>query len=266
MEIVRLLKDPPASGAVNMATDEALLNCLDQGKGTPTLRFYSWSIPTLSVGRFQKLRNSPLLQKARQLKIGVVRRPTGGRGVLHDHEVTYSMVLPRSSQLGLAGSVKETYQKLSQAMMAGFKHLGISPSAVLPSPNHPEDPKWALNSPFCFASHSIYEIKSSAKKVLGSAQLRKEHCFLQHGSLLLTINAPLHEALFSKKELSRAEGVFQISDREFSKELILDSLVKGFEEFLQIRFLPGDLDAGEKKMIQQLVKEKYDAPGWTFSR
>src|SRR5207248_1466855 len=107
----RLIEDRPAVGAWNMAVDEALLEAARRDEAPPTLRFYGWARPTLSLGRHQD--PDEHIDHAFRCRRGIdlVRRPTGGRAVLHDHEVTYSIVLP--AELGHGAGVGEVYAVLS---------------------------------------------------------------------------------------------------------------------------------------------------------
>src|SRR3982074_669972 len=125
----RLLLDPPAPGAWNMAVDEVLLDGVAAGTTPPTLRFYEWMPPCLSLGYFQPF-DVVDIDGCRALGIEVVRRPTGGRAILHDRELTYSVALP-ASLLGHDGGVLPTYYRLSLALQDGLCRLGV-PATLAP--------------------------------------------------------------------------------------------------------------------------------------
>src|SRR5436190_3445677 len=148
----RLLLDPPAEGVWNMAVDEVLLDGVAAGSAPPTLRFYAWSPACLSLGYFQPF-SVVNLEGCRGLGVEVVRRPTGGRAILHDRELTYSVVLPAST-LGHDGGVLPSYRRLSVALQDGLRRLGITAmlapeSAAGGSPAH---------GPACFDRPSAHEI------------------------------------------------------------------------------------------------------------
>src|SRR2546430_9302605 len=128
----RLLLDKPASGAWNMAVDEVLLDAVAAGEAPPTIRFYEWAPPCLSLGYFQPF-DVVDVDGCRALGVEVVRRPTGGRAILHDRELTYSIALP-ASVLGQDGGVLPSYYRLSLALHAGSRPLG---APATPAPESP---------------------------------------------------------------------------------------------------------------------------------
>src|SRR6266568_985857 len=161
----RLLLDKPASGAWNMAVDEVLLDGVATGTAPPTLRFYEWTPPCLSLGYFQPF--------------DVVRRPTGGRAILHDRELTYSIALP-ASVLGQDGGVLPSYYRLSLALQDGLRRLGV-PATLAPESAGSS----AAHGPVCFDRPSAHAILLPGRKLVGSAQMRRGGGLLQHGSILI---------------------------------------------------------------------------------
>src|SRR5256885_6128451 len=147
----RLLLDKPASGAWNMAVDEVLLDAVAAGEAPPTIRFYEWAPPCLSLGYFQPF-DVVDVDGCRALGVEVVRRPTGGRAILHDRELTYSVALP-ASVLGHEGGVLPSYYRLSLALQDGLRRLGVAaslaPESAGSSPPH---------GPGCFGRPSAHEI------------------------------------------------------------------------------------------------------------
>ena len=170
-----VLIDHPASGAWNMALDAALLLAATR-EGTCALRLYAWDPPTLSFGR-----NEPALRRydrdliaARGL--AVVRRPTGGRAVWHHREVTYAVAAPSS----VFGSLRDTYREIHAMLAGALTSLG---AAVLLAADRPAD---GVGAGACFASAAGGEVMAlRGGKVVGSAQVRGDGAFLQHGSVLL---------------------------------------------------------------------------------
>ena len=168
----RILVDGPLHGAANMARDHALAELV--GHGEAVLRLYRWSPATLSLGR-----NEPFGEIHRRLlasrpDVGVVRRPTGGRAVLHDHELTYGVAAPVSA----FGGLRAAYRSINRALVEGLGRLGVA--ARLAGPG-------ALPSGagVCFADSAEGEVVAGGRKLVGSAQRRIGGAFLQHGSLLL---------------------------------------------------------------------------------
>src|SRR6202023_2378063 len=175
----RLLLDPPASGAWNMAVDEVLLDGVANGSGPPTVRFYEWAPPCLSLGYFQAFEVVDL-DGCRRLGVDVVRRPTGGRAILHDRELTYSVALP-ASLLGHDGGVLPSYYRLSLALQDGLRRLGV-PATLAPQSAASGPPE---HGPVCFDRPSAHEILLHGRKLVGSAQMRRGGGILQHGSILV---------------------------------------------------------------------------------
>src|SRR2546426_2444691 len=175
----RLLVDAPAGGAWNMAVDEVLLDGVAAGTTPPTLRFYEWTPPCLSLGYFQPF-DVVDLDGCRALGVEVVRRPTGGRAILHDRELTYSVALP-APLLGHDAGILPSYRRLSLALQAGLRRLGINVGLAPES----ETPTRAVHGPACFDRPSAHEILLQGRKAGGSAQVRRAGALLHHGSILI---------------------------------------------------------------------------------
>src|SRR2546426_5796703 len=175
----RLLHDPPAEGAWNMAVDEVLLDGVAAGSAPPTLGFYTWTPACLSLGYFQPF-SVVNVEGCRGLGIDIVRRPTGGRAILHDRELTYSIALP-ASVLGHDAGVLPSYRRLSLALQAGLRRLGINVGLAPES----ETPTRAVHGPACFDRPSAHEILLQGRKAGGSAQVRRAGALLHHGSILI---------------------------------------------------------------------------------
>ena len=123
----RLIYDTPLDGARNMAIDEAILESVSAEKVLPTLRFYAWSPPCLSLGYGQSVRDVDFKRIA-DAGWQVVRRPTGGRAILHMDELTYSVAIPANHPIA-AGSIMESYRRISRALLTGLRELGLQPQA-----------------------------------------------------------------------------------------------------------------------------------------
>ena len=171
---MRLLLTPPMDGAANMALDEALMERARRS-GEWVFRVYAWSAPTLSLGRNQTARGAYDPAALAERGIGVVRRPTGGRAILHWREVTYSVTGPD----GGAGSLRESYERINRLLVAGLRELGVG---VAPAA---ERRAVAPGLAPCFDHPSTGELVHEGRKLVGSAQWRHDGALLQHGSILV---------------------------------------------------------------------------------
>lgn len=174
-----LWHNDPLDGATQMATDEALLRAVAAGTAPPTLRLYAWYPPCLSLGHAQPEGD---VDWARVQAQGwqVVRRPTGGRAILHTDELTYAIIAPQSDPR-LAGGIVESYRQLSAGLLLALQALGLDVHA-----DKKTEAASAPVNPVCFEVPSNYEITFAGRKLVGSAQKRAQGVVLQHGSL------PLH--------------------------------------------------------------------------
>jgi lipoate-protein ligase A len=177
--IWRLLVTDPTDGPMNMAIDQAIMEAVAEGRVAPTLRFYAWDPPCLSLGYTQPVSEA---DRARLAARGwdLVRRMTGGRAILHTDELTYSVALPADNPI-VTTDIVESYRRLSGALVAGLQRLGADPQADKRADGH----RSASTGPVCFEVPSHYEITIDGKKLVGSAQVRKFGAVLQHGSLPL---------------------------------------------------------------------------------
>src|SRR5947208_9994921 len=190
--IWRLLVTEPCDGATNMAVDEAVWRGRQAGASPPTLRFFAWAPPTVSLGYGQPLDGHVDTVACRRLGVGLVRRPTGGSAIYHDgpeRELTYSVVAT-TDDLGGARDLGETYRWIARALVAGLRALGAPVAMVAVARGGDPTPA------FCFARTGSYEIEIDARKVVGSAQRRHGRCFVQHGAILLGVDAPRLWTLF----------------------------------------------------------------------
>lgn len=263
----RLLRHGPATGAANMAIDEAIGRAVAAGEAQPTVRFYAWAPPCVSLGRGQP---AAAVDAARCASHGydIVRRPTGGRAILHTDELTYS-VIARSDHPLMAGMVLDSYLRLSRGLVAGLRRLGIEAQEAPGSNRAGPDVSAA-----CFEVPSAYEIVAGGCKLLGSAQTRRAGFVLQHGSLPLTGDLTrLVDCLAFTDEAERealrvslarhAATVEAILGRVPSLDEAATALIGGFTEALQMTLLPGALSATETAWAAELERDKYRQPDWT---
>jgi lipoate-protein ligase A len=220
-----------------MAADAASLAAVTAG-GPPTLRLYRWPAPTLSLGRFQP--DTDVDREAcERLGVGVVHRPTGGRGLLHGADLTYAVTMPRPA--GEAGKVDAIYERLATGLIAGLAGVGVT-AAV----GHHHGPA----GPVCFAGQQGADLRVGERKVCGSAQVHRDGAVLQHGSILLdrlgfdetdllhpaddepadpaTRRARLRNATVTLAELGAPSAPRRVAS----------ALIEGFTSALDLRFTP----------------------------
>jgi lipoate-protein ligase A len=265
----RLLNTGLADGATNMAVDEAILWAVAEGRSPPTLRFYGWEPPCLSIGYSQSMEGEVNVARCRESGIGIVRRPTGGRAILHADELTYSIVAPQMEPR-VAGGVIESYRRLSAGLVAGLRALGLAVAQVETADDKGE-------SAACFDAPSSYEITVDGKKLVGSAQVRKKRVVLQHGSLPLEGDiAHIFDFLKVPSEERREELKQELRVRATSLELALGynvpfeevvrHLAAGFAQALNLWLIPGQLSEHELVLAEKLRREKYAAREWNFRK
>ena len=261
----RLLITSPTDGATNMAIDEAILYALAEGNGQPTLRFYAWSPPCLSLGYNQHWQD---VNETACQRMGYtwVRRATGGRAILHTNELTYS-IITRSDDPRVAGGVVESYRQLSRGLLLGLRRLGAQ--AAQSKGNMPKNP---AQGAACFDTPSHYEVTLNGKKLIGSAQVRRKGMVLQHGTLPLGGDITrIFDALalsqaeksdLSQKLLARATTLERALGRVISFESAAEALSAGFTEALNLRLQSGQLTSREHELAAQLRAEQYTNDAW----
>ena len=258
----RLLVTEPLDGAGNMALDEALLQARIQEIGPPTLRFFSWDPPTISLGYGQRLDAAINVEACRKLGVGLVRRPTGGSAIYHDtlkREVTYSVVA-RAGDFDGSGDLLETYRWIGAGLTAGLRRLGIPAEMV---PVKPSDP--STMPAFCFARTGSYEVEVTGKKLVGSAQRRQGGAFLQHGSVLLGADVERLRLLFPREgdPLAGMTTLEETLGRRPPFNDVVEALAAGLSEAHGLDVTPGGLTRDEEALMDRLVREKYDTETWT---
>src|SRR5512143_118803 len=237
MRAWKLLDTGSNIGAYNMAVDEELLARAQAGNAMPVLRFYGWTPPAVSLGRFQKIENAVNADACKRLGFDIVRRITGGRAVLHRHELTYSIISRTDNPL-FPPDVLSTYKIIAAGLLAGLKKLGVHADMVSRSNRHAALVKKGAKDPSCFSSPSWYEILVHGKKIVGSAQRRVTGAFLQHGSVLIGYD-PLLEApvIPGSGAIEAATCIERELGRDVALEEVKHAFKEGFAEALGITFV-----------------------------
>ncbi|MDP4086669.1 MAG: biotin/lipoate A/B protein ligase family protein [Bacillota bacterium] len=275
-EIWRFIDSGNGSPSFNMALDEALLDWHSEGKIPPIIRFYGWNPATLSIGYFQKVEKEINLEAVKKHGLGFVRRPTGGRGVLHDQELTYSVIVSENHP-EMPTSVTEAYRVISEGILKGFHHLGLEAYFAVPKTNEERDALKNPRSAVCFDAPSWYELVVEGRKVAGSAQTRQKGVILQHGSILLDIDEDKLFSLFKypneriKERMksafkNKAVAINEISTRRISVREAKEAFYKGFKDGLNIELEPYELSNEELAYVWDIAEKRYESDEWNFKR
>jgi lipoate-protein ligase A len=257
--IWRFIIDPPLCPAMNMAIDEAIAYLFIKDKMPPTLRLYQWESPALTLGSFQKV-DATLRHFLETNPVTPIRRITGGQALLHDKDLTYSIIASTHDPL-FSGGIKKTFYSIAQGLLVGLAQLGVSAEIHTPMSNAASlRGQRALRgrSPFCATSLSWYEIAIDEKKLVGSAQKRWPDHFLQHGSLPL-VSTPFEDDLYKGRSLN----LYDLINRLVSPFEMEGAMKLGFETAWTIKLTRGSLTSEEIKLANHLVTEKYNNTGWT---
>ena len=258
-------------GASNMAVDCAILEAVAGGSQPPTLRLYGWEPFCLSLGYGQRTRDvdhDALAERGWDL----VRRPTGGKAILHGDELTYSLSLPLDHPLA-GGSVVESYRRISAGLLRALECLGLSAEAQ----HQGASARQAELGAVCFEIPSHYEISVKGQKLIGSAQLRRKGAVLQHGTLPLFGDvARICDVLsFASEETraaqrlqvrKRAAPLVQAAGKTWSWSAAAAAIEAGFACAFDLAIGPGQLSAAESARADELINERFGNPAWTNKR
>jgi len=268
----RLITNSSSNAFYNMAVDEAIMISHGKNEVPPTLRFYSWEPAALSLGYFQKTNEEINYQNCQKEGIDLVRRLTGGRAILHNQEITYSLIIREDYKL-LADSIEKSYQQISRGLVCGLQQLGI-PAELKAVERGKKAPMG--HSAACFDAPSWNEVILDNKKLIGSAQRRKNGTILQHGSLPLEMNA---ENIFrllnysSEEQRKKARRTFTLKSTSlkkagynFSYSELENAIAAGLAQALEIELEKSKLTAAENELAKKLASEKYRSQNWNFKR
>lgn len=244
-----------------MAVDDALAEGV-AGGGAAAIRVYRWAPPCLSLGRNQPARGHYDSEGLAARGVEVVRRPTGGRAVLHDQELTYSVVVPE----GILGGPRASYAAINRGIVSGLRRLGVAASVQPSTGRRATAPSLAP----CFGDAAEGEVMIAGRKLVGSAQRHHNGVLLQHGSLPLQGDAsPPPDALRApgpaadKPEASVSLG--SLCDPLPTWAALVAALRAGWEEALGIRLVDSPLLAVERQRAE-VIAEGYRDPAWTWHR
>lgn len=253
-----------------MAMDEAVLRGNQRGTSPPTLRFYGWQPSAVSLGYFQDLESEINVAYCRENHIDIVRRPTGGKAVFHEDDLTYSLV-SRDHTPPFSPGILGTYLIISRCIVEGIAALGVRAEMA----EKIEPPGGEGPASHCFSSPSRYELLVHGRKICGSAQTRSNGAFLQHGSLLLRFDPFKALSIVTKNAAVSGDQAWVMEKSVTSlrdhitgtadPSHVARVLTASFEKILQVRFVEGRLTDEEKSDMDELLQNKYHADGWNRS-
>jgi lipoate-protein ligase A len=240
-----------------MALDEALMaRATDTGDWL--LRVYTWSRPTVSLGRNQTARGRYDLDTIRLRGIDVVRRPTGGRAILHDREITYSVTAPVAD----AGDLRESYERINRLLLAALQSLGVN-ATVATATKRPGAPGMAP----CFDEPSAGELVVGDRKLAGSAQWRSDGALLQQGSILLADDQRLLAELTTEpaRVIPSPATLTDLLGHAPTAADAMEALTNAVRSLEDPAATPIDIDAKMRARAEGLVVP-YSDDAWTWRR
>jgi lipoate-protein ligase A len=250
------LRTPPADGPYNMALDEALQRRAARS-GEAVFRVYGWSAPTLSLGRNQRARGCYDQDAARAMGVCFVRRPTGGRALLHHHEVTYSATMPMGDR-----HARDAYDFINDVLLGGLARLGLAARRATDTTSMPP----GLRP--CFDVPAKHEIVLNGRKLIGSAQWRRDDALLQHGSILVRDDQPLIARLMNSGAPSAASAAATLAESlgwEPEMEQVAMPILESLEAAIGTCVEPLVNDAELNADVARL-HATYEDESWTWRR
>jgi lipoate-protein ligase A len=264
----RFIDTGSSDAAYNMAIDESIAHYVRRHHMPPTLRLYGWTQPSVSLGSFQKTTDIDLPYCLSE-RIPVVRRPTGGRAILHDVELTYSFTTLTSSGLFSRGLL-DSYRKLGMAFIRAFVICGIAPiNTLVMNKKRSSNLRSQPHNPLCFASASYGEMTIHGKKIIGSAQKRWTDVLLQQGCIPFKLDKKRMTRILGVRVQKILENTF-VGLAELIPDLKIETLKSAiaiaFEETFEVKLKPSSLSDDEIALAGKLTAEKYHTPQWTCRR
>lgn len=250
----RLIIDGDLSGARNMARDMAMLEAVAEGESPPTLRLYGWNPPCLTLGRHQGVEAADFDFCAAE-GIDVVRRPTGGRALLHHHELTYA-VIALTGKGPLPNGLQDAYRKVCGALVRAARALGVKAELTSGEVNlQLPGPRTTIP---CFEAPAGGEVVVGGRKLIGSAMRTHGPAVLQHGAILLDWDGQLHAGSMGlPDDASLRPHVTTLRDevgREIPRSVLEETVVEAFTEEFGVAIEPGRSSEGEHEREGVLIE------------
>lgn len=260
MYFMRIIFHGSCHAFFNMALDEAISEAVRKGISPPTLRLYQWSSPSISIGYFQRASDINI-EYCNKKGYPVVRRPTGGRAILHGSELTYSLSARTGHHL-FKGRLLEDYAIISKAIALGLTLNGINAQISFSRRRRTRQ-----KSPVCFKSISYGEITVDNKKIVGSAQKRYSDGFLQQGSIPFSLDLEeLRRVLAYREENFHDMGAILDYSPQITINKLKNSLKEAFERVLNVKMISDRPTEFELRLAKELEEKKYSTPDWNYSR
>lgn len=268
----RLIRSGPLTGDWNMALDEALFEAVAAGDSAPVLRLYRWQPPTVTLGYAQSGAQVVNLETCRRLGFAVVRRPTGGRAVLHHQEVTYAVAAPETGGR-FQGGILDNYRVIAEVLRQTLLSLGLNVRLAPGRAKTPGAEPGARSA--CFTAPSSFELVVDGRKIAGSAQKRSRGAFLQHGSIPVNLDpAALFAALDTRGRLSPEAGgrllaqsvgwINRWLEAPVTVAAVEERLAATFARVLGVELVEQPPSAEEWRRANDLRELKYGNPAWIF--
>lgn len=260
-EIWRCIDSGNCDAAYNMALDEALAVSVRSGSSPPVLRFYGWKTPSVTLGRFQRISDIDLVF-CREQGIPVVRRPTGGRAILHDDELTYSFSA-RTEGNYFSGGLLRSYRNISEACCQALQRIGLQADAK----KQRERGTVLAGSPLCFQSCSYGEMQVNSRKIVGAAQKRWADGLLQQGSIPYAHNEDLMLKIckITRDDLHRCMAGIRETMPELDAAALKNALIAAFEDRFAVRLVSSSPSPAELDQAQKLLEQKYLHDAWNLT-
>lgn len=270
VEKFRLFLDGHCSPAENMARDEALLRRVVAKESQPCVRFYQWEPAGLTLGRFQKVEEGVDIKACSEHGVDIVRRLTGGEAVLHDDELTYSIIIPFTHPGFDGRGVIDTYKTISKALIIGLDLTGVRSTIAGDAPTR-SDPQ---GQGVCFYTPTVNEIIAGGRKIIGSAQTRDKLVILQHGSIPIDWDMEKqfdvmgipdeNRDVFTNLFKNRATTISEQLGSRPDIDVLSGNFTRGFEEVFNTAVEVSEYSLSEKKMTQWLVDKRYGSQEWNL--
>ncbi len=235
-----------------MAIDVALLEAVQAGLSAPVLRFYHWRPACVTLGKFQPVEENIKIDRCREMGIDISRRPTGGRAIFHDDEVTFSVIITEKDLPGAGSNVMDSYRVLGAAMVCGMRKLGLPAELVDIHANSFSEAGSVSTTanPACFAARARCDLMINGAKIIGSAQMRRDGVILQQNSLPLNIDFPRWDEIFYRSDwekvaAGKAVSLNEAAGRAISEEEVINAIKAGFTEKLGVAWTESAISATE---------------------
>lgn len=267
IEIWRLIDSGAGFASENMAIDEAVLNSCEQGASPPTLHFYTWKVPAISLGYFQDFSEAIRINECLVRGVQVVRRITGGRAVVHHRDVSFSLIFPAKGSI-IPSGIGSSYRMIAQGLIEGLRSLGIMANMGDSRTFQTGFKKEVRNLSACFLTRIRFEIMVSGRKLLGFAQRRIGDWVLLQGTVMIDLDRNLWsgflyypDSLNTNEVMDRLQSEITSANEVLGKQADILSMKKallnGLSKVLGIRFAVQGLSFKEWNEVDRLARAKY---------